>query len=436
MHRVEEISNSIKNQTQIGDQAVHSWYQFVLGYPPHLVRRYISKFGIRRGHLVLDPFCGTGTTNVECKKHHIESLGLEANPVACFASTVKTNWHVSPVEARIELQSVIAHAMNSFERFGLSEALPLFSKFRNGKMLNVEPRLTDEQNDVLPKDFISPRPLRRVLILKQCIDAVEKEEIRNLFLLGLANLSVNHASNVAFGPEIYVTKSQKDVFVLNTFHSLVERMIFDLESLPTLYSPAEIIQGDARRVADFFPSRLGAVNFVITSPPYPNEKDYTRNTRLETVILGLISSKQQLRLVKEQLLRSNSRNIFVNDDDQDYVKHFDSVSKIAEAIEQKRLHLNKTSGFEKLYHKIVRHYFGGMYRHLASLKSLLAPNARLAYVVGDQMSFFRIQIPTAMILGEIAEELGYQIEKIELWRTRLATATRKQIDENVLILRN
>lgn len=385
---------------------------------------------------MLDPFCGTGTTNVECKKLNLESLGLEANPVAVLASSVKTRWDVSALEVRSELQSVIAQAINSFERFNLREKLSLFSSFRNGKALDVEPSLTEEQKKVLPGGFISLKPLRRILILKKCIDAVEKEEIRNLLLLALADLAVKHASNVAFGPEIYTTKPKKDAFVLGIFDSLVERMICDLESVPAVAASAEIVQGDARRVSDYFPNHCNEISCVITSPPYPNEKDYTRSTRLEAVVLDMISSKQQLRLLKEHLLRSNSRNVFVTDDDQDYVKHFDSVSRIAETIEQKRLHLNKTSGFEKLYHKIVRHYFGGMYRHFASLKSLLAPKARLAYVVGDQMSFFRIQIPTAMILGEIAEELGYQIEKIELWRTRLATATRKQIDENVLILRN
>ena len=77
-----------------------------------------------------------------------------------------------------------------------------------------------------------------------------------------------------------------------------------------------------------------------------------------------------------------------------------------------------------------------MYCHFKSLKPLLAPGARLAYVVGDQMSFFRIHIPTAKILAEITESLGYKVEEIELWRTRLATVTKIQIEENVLILRN
>jgi len=41
---------------------------------------------------VLDPFCGTGTTVVECKKQGIPSVGVEVNPVAPFAGAVKTDW--------------------------------------------------------------------------------------------------------------------------------------------------------------------------------------------------------------------------------------------------------------------------------------------------------------------------------------------------------
>jgi len=77
------------NKLKLCDRAAHQWYRFVLSFPPHLVREYVSKFGLNSHHHVLDPFCGTGTTPVECQKLGIPSFGLEANPVACFASQTK-----------------------------------------------------------------------------------------------------------------------------------------------------------------------------------------------------------------------------------------------------------------------------------------------------------------------------------------------------------
>jgi tRNA G10 N-methylase Trm11 len=74
------------------DRPAHDWYRFVLSYPPHLVRDYVQRFGMTAEQRVLDPFCGTGTTIVECKKMGIPSVGIEANPMAHFASTQKVNW--------------------------------------------------------------------------------------------------------------------------------------------------------------------------------------------------------------------------------------------------------------------------------------------------------------------------------------------------------
>jgi len=76
-----------------------------------------------------------------------------------------------------------------------------------------------------------------------------------------------------------------------------------------------------------------------------------------------------------------------------------------------------------------------MARHLADLRRVLRPNAKLAYVVGDQASYLRIMIRTGQLLASIAKPLGYEVVGIDLFRTRLATATREQLREEVVVLR-
>jgi hypothetical protein len=95
----------------------------------------------------------------------------------------------------------------------------------------------------------------------------------------------------------------------------------------------------------------------------------------------------------------------------------------------------QASGFERLYATVTKQYFGGMARHLANLRHALAPGAYLAYVVGDQASFFRILIRTGELLSQIAQSLDYELVGIDLFRTRLSTATRSQLREEVVVLR-
>ena len=80
------------NRLEQADRPAHNWYRFVLSYPPHLVRDYVQQFDLGNQATVLDPFCGTGTTVVECKKLGLASIGIEAHPLSHFAGQTKVDW--------------------------------------------------------------------------------------------------------------------------------------------------------------------------------------------------------------------------------------------------------------------------------------------------------------------------------------------------------
>lgn len=405
-----------ENKVRDIDFPVHEWYRFVLSFPPHLVQNYIEKFDIRKSDIVLDPFCGTGTTNVECKKHGIASIGVEANSVAYFASTTKCAWDVEADPMYLEAVKIANEAI---------------TKIKNNTKLRC---LTEEQNKLIIKNSICDKPLNEVLLLKEAILNTHSK-YENYFLLALAKNIVYSYSNIKFGPEIGISRKKKyDVDVVSIWMDQISAMKKDLENYSFLRDTrSDIINGDARSISKL-PIRR-KVNFVITSPPYPNEKDYSRTTRLESVLLGYINNKDQLRSMKKQFIRSNTKNIYKEDDDFRYVENIDSISKLSQEIEEKRIELGKTSGFEKLYSRVVKLYFGGMARHFIELKSILEKNARLAYVVGDQASYFKIPIRTAKLLAEVAENMGYEVENIELFRKRYATRTNTWLNEEVLILK-
>ena len=107
------------NVIQKADTPIHDWYRFVLSYPPHLVRQYIERFGIRGRDLLCDPFCGTGTTLVEAKKSGVRSVGCDAHPFAFLVSRVKTNWSLDVDLLSSLLRRILAGAEEQMIRHGL-----------------------------------------------------------------------------------------------------------------------------------------------------------------------------------------------------------------------------------------------------------------------------------------------------------------------------
>ena len=433
------------NVIQKTDTPIHDWYCFVQSYPPHLVRQYIERFGIRRRDLLCDPFCGTGTTLVEAKKCGIRSVGCDAHPFAVLVSRVKTNWSLDVDLLSSLLRRILARAEEQMIR----HSLPPLS-FYTMMVREREPgrkngyRLSDDEDKLLPTGFLSERPLQRLLILRDEIEKLTEDhpqEIRDFFLLAMSHVIANGAGNFAFGPEIYRTKPKPDYDVLKHLAQHVGLMIFEMERAKIGGNDkvtAQVFLDDARRL-DHIPSGVAG---VITSPPYPNEKDYTRTTRVESLLLGLLKNREQLRFVKESLLRSNTRNVFVADNDSDEIAEFKAIQAVCHKIERRRVELGKTSGFEKLYHKVVAHYFGGMRRHLRALRPKLKPKSPLAYVLGDQLSFLMVPIATAELLGQVAAAEGFKVVGRELWRERVGTKVRNsetnqrtvRVREEILIL--
>lgn len=408
--------SNIENKLKTEDTSIHDWYRFVLSFPPHLVRHYLTEFQANDKSLVLDPFSGTGTTNVECKKCGIPSMGIEASPITHFASKTKCTWDDY-------LDDLMSDAYNVAD--SAKKSIKTASSFRT---------LPDDLNALILKNSISPQPLNEILALRDSIISA-KSRYQNYFLIALAKHIVYSYSNLKFGPEICINKKKREsVEVVEIWLSEIKRIYTDLLMNKINQTvPANIFLGDSREV--FAPQNNQKVDIVITSPPYPNEKDYSRTTRLESVLLGFIKNREDLKRIKKGFIRSNTKNVYNGDDDGKYISNISSINLLSNKIESRRIQLGKTSGFEKLYSSVVKLYFGGMAKHLISLKTLLKNDAYLAYVVGDQASYFQIPIRTSNLLGEVAESLGnYKVVRIDTFRKRFATATDTWLNEDVLIL--
>ena len=399
---------------------VHHWYNIILGYNDDLVAHLIEQFKLTRNDLVLDPFCGAGTTLVECMRSEIPSIGVDANPSSCFAARVKTDWELDTrkIEAALDDLSVSYRRLLAHQQYK-SDLTYCY--------------ITD--SGMVERGWISEVRLIKAIALKKAIAKLNIGlRYQNFFKLALISEVVQKISNVKFGPELYCGPHRENRNLFKGFATRVQKMCADLEKVAELTpAMATVIQDDSRSL-NRLPRTLKKreVSAIICSPPYPAEHDYTRNTRLELAFLEDVTGLESLRKIKKRMMRSHTKGIYKKDDDGAFVKQIISVQDVVRTLEP--LVKEKTHGFAKLYPKVVGEYFGGMARHFASVAPYLKKGAQCAYVVGDQSSYLRHHIPTAEILATIATELEFEKVEIAHWRKRWSTTTSLEISENILIL--
>jgi len=428
----------------LNDATVHRWYRFVLAYPDHLITDLLELFGVSTGDIVLDPFCGTGTTLIECKKAGIDSVGIDANPSAVLASQVKVNWDIDLELIKSLCDSVVTQTQPISERFLLSDK-PLFANDIDTTLLKQELLSASREGQyiiksgMLKRGWIDEIPFYISIALLTHIKTLDIDAIYKLLLrLALASCMVESVANVRFGPEIYVVNGSGNYDVLSKFKAKVQDIMEDLQDVQNITKPgkADVIDGDSRECASLLRGRgIERVNFVITSPPYPTEKDYTRNTRLELVYLGFVYDKQSLQRIKKKMVRSHSKGIYKADTDGRFVAQIPEIKAIADELREKTQ--DKTYGFAKLYPRIIEEYFGGMYLHLRSLSQILEPGGKAAYVVGEQRTYLQTYTPTGKLIGLLAEqpEIGLKVIDIPVWRMRRGTTGSGDVlKEEIVIL--
>lgn len=370
---------------------------------------------------MLDPFCGSGTTLVECLKRGINAVGIDANPSSCFAARVKTDWTLDGRRLRENA-----------------------AKARLGYLQNVRTKrhLEDptyrylDKAGFLERGWISEKPLRKALALKLAIYNLRvTPRYKNALMLALVSEITASASNIKFGPELYCGPSKENHDVLDGFLERIETMASDLAIVSGVArSSVNVVQGDSRNCSGLTDVLKHApYAAIICSPPYPAEHDYTRNSRLELAFLDQVPDLAALRVIKKAMIRSHSKGIYVTDSDGSEVAGNARVMAVVQEIQKKAD--DKTHGFARYYPIVAKEYFGGIKKHLASVYPLLKEDGSCAYVVGDQSSYLGVHIPTAEMVSDLAHEVGFKTARIEHWRNRWSTTNSKNMEEHILVLR-
>jgi DNA modification methylase len=390
--------------------------------------------------LVVDPFVGSGTTLVVCKQHGVPSLGIDANDFMVDAARVKLNWQIDLESLKKLCQQVLNEIYDTFECYHWGDSngnnpqqLPLFNS-QNGEKLNYQELVNRRRPEMLLEKYISDRTFAKLLIIDDIIlSLLADNSLKSIFDLALSSIIVP-ASNVQYGPGFGIGKAKMNVDVYSLYKNKIQRMVADLEATTTLekLTPSKVLLGDARKLTNYI--EPNSISLMITSPPYPGDHEYTKHTRLELIFRNYARDLKEFRVIKKRMLTASTTNIYKEDDDGATVADMRSIQKITALIEERLKHDGATSGFEKLYSRLVWEYFGGMYKTLFECFVTLKPNGKIALLVSDSHAFKMTHIRTADILREIGERIGYVNCEILLWQLKTTTSHRYHLRENILIL--
>ncbi|MFH1789090.1 MAG: DNA methyltransferase [Candidatus Altiarchaeota archaeon] len=356
---------------------VYNWFYYKEGFSRDFVWDALEELAVPAGSVVLDPFCGTGTTLLAAAQAGFASVGFDILPLGVFVSKVKLSQDLD-----LELLSREVRRISSL-KFGESQ-----SKLVDVRFLDMRKAFSRYARQDIP-------------FFKEQIMLVEDEKIRDFMLLGLLSV-IGEASNVKKdGGVLRIVRKKHLPPVRYLLRNRLKRMMKDLKRAEPLSNvPWRVEQADARSL----PLEDCCVDALVTSPPYLNFVDYTKLYALELSLL--VSSSRELEELRSQSMRSHVGAQYKRlSGDSDFTRVLSKVT--TESFGDENIPL------------IVEGYLKDIYLSLAEAYRVMKKGASAVYVVGNA-ALPGITVDVDLLLAEMAEQIGFTVSDIWVANCRWA----------------
>jgi SAM-dependent methyltransferase len=222
----------------------HNLFPYPARTTPSIPRETISKLS-PPGGIVLDPFCGGGTTLVEALAQGRQAVGSDLNPVAVYVSKVKTT-RIDPAKLDELVGYLTAELKNGYDP-GSANAADLFDKRESGVLpasVAAElPRLVNLISNQQTSDDLAR--LMKLVLAATCFTLEEKRMIARI------------ADGKVSFETLFAGRLREAAKSVRAFHSQVPGSC-----------KSQIINQDATALVDFVPSTVPKADLVVMSPPY------------------------------------------------------------------------------------------------------------------------------------------------------------------------
>ena len=355
----------------------HGLHKYPAKFFPELPRWLIKRYS-QENDIILDPFSGSGTTNVEALLLKRNSVGIDVDPFSRFISTVK----VTPL-AEKELTAAQESLFNAVEDY--------------------QPTLVSESD--IPSfpyrdNWFNREITLELAYLKKAIESLDKSEcVKDFFKVCFSSIirSVSNADDNCTRTVIRKVL-KKQVNPSDALRKFVETVLVKVPKM------IEFSQNVPQDITVNFPENMDARNIkyspevfdlVLTSPPYANAVDYPRTHQLELYWLGFADGT--LTPLKKKHVGTESVS------SQDYRTRHQIGVEEADSVIERIFERDPRRAY------IAFKYLDDMQKNLSEVYSVLRAGGRYIIVVGNNRMRGQL-FESWKYLMTLAENIGFEIE--------------------------
>jgi len=372
-----EISNGQRFLFISYDQSryTHGLHKYPAKFFPELPRWLIKRYS-QAGDIILDPFTGSATSNIEALLNNRHSVGIDVDPFSRFLAKVKT----TKLDISI-LQSNVDNVLN--------EIIKYKPEFVNKKDIPIFPY----RENWFTSEILSELAFIKKIISNQGVD----DDILDFYRICFSSIirSVSNADNNCTRTVVRkkLNKNILPTFALTKFAEALLTNYLRIIEFSKIYPKNIIVElpddSDAKKIR--FPENY--FSFALTSPPYVNAVDYPRTHQLEMYWLDIANGS--LTDLKRKHIGTES--VFVED--------YNYLHKIN--IEEADKKILKIFEKDKRRAYIAFKYLYDMQENFKEVYRTLKPGGKYAMVVGNNLIRNEI-FESWNYLKKIAENIGFK----------------------------
>ncbi|MCL4252187.1 MAG: site-specific DNA-methyltransferase [Anaerolineae bacterium] len=386
----------------------YRWFKYKEGFSEALIHYVLDVLKLSHGH-ILDPFAGVGTSAFVALERGLNATAIELLPVGYETMQIydtiqradkhrlrevihrwiqTTPWHTSPAHIPFEHLKITDGAFSD-------DTQPLINQYRTALM--------DEPTDI-------QQILRFALM---CVLEDVSYTRKDGQYLRWDYRSGRTQGRVPFDKGTIPIFDQAIISKLTEIADDLGHV--DLFSATTSLGDLTLLQGSCLDILPTLPDN--SFDGIITSPPYANRYDYTRTYALELAFLGVDEGK--IRQLRQAMLsctvENRDKQLSQADFSQDIYQQahfaFENQTELQAILtyleNQKEAKLLNNAGIPRM----IRNYFWEMSLLIFECARLLKPNSPFV-MVNDNVRYGGVAIPVDLILSDIAQQAGFDVEVI------------------------